>query len=558
MSIAAVSTIRGLLAVLVLVAILPANVAAAPLQEPRQNVLFILVDDLNDYIASMGGHPQVQTPNIDQLARQSVQFKHAYTNVPVCSQSRSSLFTGVYPHDSRDFGWTRMDQQFVLRNNKTFLHLFRENGYQLLGTGKLLHNNIKNLWDKWGVPERLNYGPHAFDGTRITGHPSVPEPFRSINIVDGSFAPLNDVPEFSGSATESTHTGWGFPRLPFRYVNETDRDLLPDEAHAVWASEQIRQLDQSDSAQPFFLGVGFVRPHTPLYAPKRFFDLYPLDEIQLPPIKGGDLEDTFFQSHYPPDHIGFHYFNALKASYGEDNEGLRRVIQAYLACITFMDEQVGKVLHALEQSRFRDNTTVVLTSDHGWQFGEKNFLYKNSPWEESTRIPMLWKVPGLTAAGQSIQQPVSLIDIFPTFRALFALEGSHSKRAGAGPVGGHSLLPLLDRDPKTLWSGPQGALTVLGAEINQPIEGLGVRFNRQVPWHIKIIADLPQEYVWQQTYSYRTEDCRYIRYPNGREELYHHRSDPNEWHNLAGEHDYQAVREDLKQQMFALINTNRS
>jgi len=163
----------------------------------KPNVLFIIVDDLNDYLGAFGGHPQSKTPNIDALANASVKFNNAHTNVPVCSPSRSSLFTGVYPHQSKDFGWTRLSQQKVLKHNKTFLELFRENGYKMYGTGKLLHNNNKKYWDEWGVQERINYGPHAYDGNKIVGHPSVPEPFRSINIVDGSFAPLTDVPKFT-------------------------------------------------------------------------------------------------------------------------------------------------------------------------------------------------------------------------------------------------------------------------------------------------------------------------------------------------------------------------
>jgi len=127
-------------------------------QADKPNVLFIMVDDLNDYLGAYGGHPQSKTPNIDALANASVKFNNAHTNVPVCSPSRSSLFTGVYPHQSKDFGWTPLPKQHVLKHNKTFLELFRENGYKLYGTGKLLHNNNKKYWDEWGVQERINYG----------------------------------------------------------------------------------------------------------------------------------------------------------------------------------------------------------------------------------------------------------------------------------------------------------------------------------------------------------------------------------------------------------------
>jgi len=525
----------------------------SPVNENKPNVLFIIVDDLNDYLGTFGGHPQSKTPNIDKLAAQSVQFTNAHTNAPVCQSSRNSLFTGVYPHVSKDFGWTTLTKQVVLKNNKTFLALFKENGYQMYGTGKLLHKNQKSLWHEWGVPERINYGPHAFDGNKITGHPSVPEPFRSINIVDGSFAPLSDVPKFSTSTVTKRPAGWGYPRKSFRYVSENDRDLLPDEQHAQWASNQLKHLEKQGASKPFFMGIGFVRPHTPLYAPKRFFDMFPLETLQLPNIKVSDINDSPFKNNYPMTQMGLAYFKALQDSYVDDDEGLKKVIQAYLACIAFMDEQVGKVLDTLNNSSFKDNTIVVFTSDHGWQFGEKDYLYKNSPWEESTRIPMLWKVPNMTIAGNKVAQPVSLLDVYPTFQSLVNLKGNPKKNNKAGQLGGHSLVPLLDGQSNTKWQGPTGVLTVMGAGINEPIEGLAQRINPNALWHVKVIKDLPDEYIWKQTYTYRTENWRYIRYKNGQEELYHNAEDPFEWHNIANSPKHQQQKLALKNQMFQLI-----
>ncbi|PKI16681.1 sulfatase [Colwellia sp. 12G3] len=549
------------------------------LNENKPNVLFIIVDDLNDYLGAFGGHPQSKTPNIDALAAQSVQFTNAQTNAPVCQSSRNSLFTGVYPHQSKDFGWTPLTKQHVLKHNKTFLQLFRENGYQMLGTGKLLHKNQKKLWHEWGVPERINYGPHAFNGYKIVGHPSVPEPFRSINIVDGSFAPLTDVPTFDlNSSLSSTDKvkhapGWGYPHKPFNYIDEDNRDRLPDEQHAIWASHKLKALANIKSKQPFFMGVGFVRPHTPLYAPKRFFELFPLETIQLPTIKKNDLEDSFFKDNYPMTQMGLAYFKALQDSYEDDDEGLKKVIQAYLACIAFMDEQVGVVLDTLNNSSLKDNTIVVFTSDHGWQFGEKDYLYKNSPWEESAKIPMLWKVPGKSEEKLKVQQPVSLIDLYPTFIELANLQGTNVKSKGAATLGGHSLVPLLtsraissatsrvtskatsknNTKNATQWQGPKGALTVMGVGIDTPIEGLAFGTNKQALWHVKVIKDLPDEYIWQQTYSYRTQNWRYIRYKDGQEELYDHQSDPYEWHNLALHKKYQTIKTDLFKQMSEII-----
>jgi len=519
----------------------------------RPNVLFIMVDDLNDYLGTFGGHPQAHTPNIDQLAASGLQFSNAHTNVPVCSPARSSLFTGVYPHVSRDFGWTRLEQQTTLKHNRTFLQLFREEGYQMLGTGKLLHANSDKYWDEWGVPERINYGPHAYNGNKIVGHPNVPEPFRSINVIDGSFAPLSDVPQFEAGGPVKHAPGWGYPSASFRYISEDDRDRLPDEQHAIWAAERIAELDQATGGKPFFMGIGFVRPHTPLYAPQRFFDLFPLDEIQLPEILPGDADDTGFKANYPMTQMGLRYFQALKDSYENDEEGLRKVVQAYLACVAFVDEQVGMVMDALDRSTLRDNTIVVFTSDHGWNFGEKDYLYKNSPWEESTRIPLLVRIPGYTVPGSTSNQPVSLIDLFPTFRELAKLKGEHKKAPGGGDIGGHSLVPLLRGETRENWRGSDGVLTVMGAGINEPIEGLAVSINPQALWHIRVLKPLPDSFIWQQTYSLRTRDWRYIRYRGGQEELYDHRSDPYEWHNLAASPDHASIKMNLRQQMVDMV-----
>ncbi len=524
----------------------------------KQNVLFIMVDDLNDYEGVFGGHPQALTPNIDRFAKSGVVFANAHTNVPVCQPSRNSLFTGIYPHDSRDFGWTPHMKQAVLKNHKTFIELFKQNGYQTFGTGKLLHKNDRSFWTKWGVAEGINYGPHAYsgideNGKRIMGHSSVPEPFRSINVVDGSFAPFSDIPFRIDNSGNPEKTGWTFGKLPFRYVSDNDRDLTPDEQHAEWIVKQIKNLENSDQKKPFFMGVGFVKPHTPLYAPKKYFDKFPLDKIQLPAIKKGDADDSYYQSVYPPSEMGLHYYTALKESYPEGDEGLKRFLQAYLACVSFVDDQIGAVLDALNKSSFKDNTIVVLTSDHGWQMGEKNYLYKNSPWDESTRVPLIIRDPKMVTNSKSVQHPVSLIDIYPTLQDLCDLKGTFTFKDSKVTLGGYSLKDLL-KDPEThAWKGPRGALTVLGAGINKPIPELGVSKNKGALWHIEILKDLPNEYVMQQNYSYRTKEWRYILYRNGKEELYNHKNDLHAWDNLAYIHEYLEVKKTLQKEMMHLV-----
>jgi iduronate 2-sulfatase len=218
-----------------------------------------------------------------------------------------------------------------------------------------------------------------------------------------------------------------------------------------------------------------------------------------------------------------------------------------------MDERVGIVLDTLNNSVYKDNTIVVFTSDHGWQFGEKDYLYKNSPWEESTRIPMLWKVPNTTVAGAEVEQPISLLDIYPTLQELAKLKGTPKMNSNAGDLGGHSLVPLFDNNPNSFWQGPEGVLTVMGAGINKPIEGYAQRINPQALWHVKVTKDLPKEYIWQQTYTYRTKNWRYISYKNSQEELYQNSVDPFEWHNLANKPKHQQQKLELKTQMHKII-----
>ena len=501
-----------------------------PTRPARPNVVFIIVDDLNDYPGAFGGHLQARTPNIDALARSGVVFTNAHSNSPICSPSRNSLFTGVYPQKSKDFAWTPHFDLPMLRNNKTLMELFRENGYHVAGTGKILHHDKLEYWDDWGVDVDY-YGPYAFDGKQIVGHPSVPEPFRSAGPIDGGFAPLSDFPLFSAVAPGNQETGWVYSERPgdyFHYTDDNHRDLLPDEMHAQWAVRKIRELEAKSGDQPFFLTIGFVRPHTPLYAPKKYFDMFPLEEIELSLRKEGDAKDTVYRKIYPWHLKGLRYFQAIKKSYGGDAQaGLKHFLQAYLACMTFVDDQIGLVLDALENSKFKDNTIVVLVSDNGWQMGEKAYLYKNSPWEESTRIPMIIRTPDTTPATE-VSHPVSLIDLYPTLIDLIGLTGDNRKNRKGGALGGYSLKPFLEDPDTDSWDGPKGALSVLGYGENKTE-------------------------VMKQTYSYRTRDWRYILYFNGQEELYDHRSDSYEWHNLAGNSDYAAIKQGLKKEMLAII-----
>jgi len=329
---------------------------------------------------------------------------------------------------------------------------------------------------------------------------------------------------------------------------------MPDELHANWAVKKFKELEQKEDEQPFFMGVGFVKPHTPLYAPQKYFDMFPLDEIEVPAWLEEDAKDCFYTSVYPDTDVGLYYFQALKEAYPQGNIGLKKFMQAYMACVAFVDDQVGVVVDALDKSKFKDNTIVILTSDHGWQIGQKDYLYKNSPWEAATRVPLLLRDPFRSKPGSEVKHPVSLIDIYPTLVELCSLEGSTVKDSSAHSIEGYSLRPWIEKPGRAQWQGPGGALTLLGASINTPIEGVGVSNNPKALWHIQITGELPDSLIMQQNYSFRTKDWRYIMYRNGKEELYDHRSDPGEWHNLALDEEYDKKKKELNAEVLEIIN----
>ena len=493
----------------------------------KPNVLFIICDDLNDYQGVFGGHPHAKTTNTDKLASMGVQFVNAQTNVPVCSPSRNSLITGVYPHASKDYGWTDLKKQPILKNNKTIMRYFKENGYVTLGTGKITHGNMEKDWDEWGLSLKNNYGPFYFDGKNKKALPTVPAPYSDIGHVDGSFGRLSDA-GISEGKKDKKGLVYGWNNEPMRYINDNDRDLMQDELHTQWAVDKIKKLEKREQQQPFFMSVGFVRPHTPLHAPDKYFDMFPIEDLKLDYWQKDDIKDTYWNANFDSKQKGSRYFRTLLKSYNGDRElALKHFFQAYLACVAFVDEQVGKVMEALNESAFKDNTIVVFTSDHGWQMGEKEYLFKNSPWEESARIPMIIKAPG-TKSGLKIEQPVSLIDLFPTFIDLCNLEGDNKMNPKGGNLGGYSLKPLLENNQNN-WKGPNGALTVVG--------NYGIK--------------IPTE---KQNFSYRTKNWRYIKYSNGQEELYNHQIDGYETNNVASDSKYLDIKKKLINEVNAIIN----
>jgi arylsulfatase A-like enzyme len=412
------------------------------------NVLLIAVDDLNDWIGCMGGHPQAKTPHMDRLAAQGVLFTNAQCQSPVCNPSRASLMTSLYPGTTGIyFLEPDLKESPVARKNTLMPQRFREEGYYVTGAGKLFHN---------GGGQNETYVPN-YGG------------------LFGGFGPMPEkkISSFPG------HPLWDWGVYPER------DEQMPDYQIASWAAERL--AERHDSA--LWLGIGFYRPHVPQFAPQKWFDLYPLETLKLPMTIEGDLEDI---SQYGTDITRLRHVSPTFQWVMENNQW-KPLVQSYLACVSFVDEQVGRLLSALEKSEYSDNTYIVLFGDHGFHLGEKERFAKRSLWVDGARTPLIIVGPGIPA-GKKCNQPVQLMDIYPTLLELTGLE--------ADPLHeGHSMKPLLE-NPETGW--PYMARTSFG------------------PGNYAIVSD----------------GYRFIQYNDGSEEFYVHASDPHEWYNVVENPEY--------------------
>ncbi len=490
----------------------------------KPNVLMIVLDDMNDWLGVMGGHPQTQTPNMDRLAGEGVLFRNAHANVAVCSPSRASFMSGVHPLTSGCWGFDVPLRNEVLKSTKTLPEYARENGYKAYQTGKIFHHIPPRVWTQKGIPK--DHGPMAWNGKKTTRHPSCPATMDDLGALDSTFASLADVPSVPASGDTPGHTGWWDVkrRKPFRYINDDDRDLMVDERSVVWLREKMATLTRNNNAEPFLMAFGVMRPHTPLVVPQKYFDMFPLDQVELPAINTSDMADLPWGA----DSRGRKTLLGLKGGYDKPLEGLRTYVQAYLACVAFADDIIGQVLDILDTSRFKDNTIVVLFSDHGYHVGEKDCIWKYTLWEESTRVPLIVRDPRHARnAGKTVDHPVSLIDIFPTITDLCGMTGETVRNGKGAAVDGHSLRPFLDDPDTNEWDGPDAALSVIASWKSR----------RPMDQHLSI----------------RTKGYRYSRYHGGGEELYDHRNDPNEWTNLADNPEYAALKKKLAAQLDLMV-----
>jgi arylsulfatase A-like enzyme len=413
----------------------------------RPNVLFIAIDDQNDWIGAMGGHPLAKTPRMDALARSGTLFLNAHCQAPLCNPSRTSLMTGLRSTTTGIYGltpWFRNLPEW--RDRVTLPQHFQSHGYRTYVTGKIHHGSAGNAqqrqkeFDVWGPGGGIGAKPSA----KLIG----PTPMGNNPLMD-----------------------WGV--FPHRDEDKGDYQI---------ASWTIQQIEQASAEQPFFIATGFFLPHVPCYATQAWFDLYPDDDSVLPTIKTDDRNDTPRFSWY------LHWeLPEPRLKWVQENQQWRNLVRSYLASTSFVDAQIGRILDALKASGKADNTVVVLWGDHGWHLGEKGITGKNTLWDRSTRVPLIFAGPGVSAGGRC-QKPAELLDIYPTLIELCGLPPRED-------LEGISLGPQL-RDATAHRERP--AIT----SHNQGNHGI------------------------------RSQRWRYIRYADGSQELYDMQSDPHEWTNL--------------------------
>lgn len=520
---------KNLISALTLASVGLTNAFAQDMNRP--NILLIMCDDLMAYDGIYKDYPKAYTPNLDKLKSRSVNFINAQSSAPISGPSRASIFTGIYPHVSRNYGFSPWYKNPVLSECKTLFTHLREGGYNVYGTGKLMHHLREKDYTRYGIK---NYaGPLAFDGKQAACHPSVPRIYAEIGPLDGTFCSLADIPDVKPTKSAPGYKGWYDlqRKKPFKYIDDDHRDLLRDEEHARWVVNLLEELENSSANdKPFFIGMGLSKPHTALIAPQKYFDLYPLDKIQLPKRQKENERNLGFLEENAPKSRGYKCYRAMEKAYPQGLEyGLKKYMQAYMASVSFADNVIGSVLDALENSRFADNTVVIFISDHGYDFGQKNYLFKNSLWETSTQVPFYVYYPDKTYQhGIKIKRPISLIDLYPTINDICGLDDNTMKSNKGAELNGHSIVPFLkDGDKTTNWDGPKVALSVVGTSSNKDPK--------------------------YQSYSVKSNEWRYIHYGNGREELYHSTVDPYEWHNLAENPNYQRIKKEMHHELCSLV-----
>ena len=452
----------------------------------RPNMLFIAIDDLNDWIGCLGGHPQVQTPVMDELASRGVLFSEAHCAAPVCGPSRAALLSGKWPTTTGVYS-NNANYSKRLPNTVSMPQYLRQHGYYTIGTGKLFHSTSKV--PKHSFDRYAKAFPNPWPSEALLNTHQKPSYRWEVNGKQIDF-PRNGMPADRHWQTKHTFD-WGPVDIP-------DEDFR-DAAAVKWARAELKKSIR----EPFFLGVGFHLPHQPLYAPKRFHDLYPVKDVTLPPTDENDLDDL---SQAGRDYALIPTTSGTHASVAKHQQW-KNAVSSYLATVSFIDHLIGQLLQTLDESPYAENTWIVLFSDHGWHLGEKEHWGKATGWYRSTRVPLMLIPPRAHRPkgfqpGSVCTQPVNLIDLFPTINEACGLPAKKD-------LEGQSLLPLIKK---------------VNADWNNHTVTTFGRGNHAIT----------------------TKRWRLIQYFDGSAELYDRSTDPNEWTNLINAPERASVIESLR------------
>jgi arylsulfatase A-like enzyme len=377
------------------------TLAAKPSVEAPLNVIFIAVDDLNTSPVLFEGELQVETPNIDRLARKGVRFTNAHCAAPACNPSRASVISGIAPFTSGVY-LNRQDwrENVMLKDWETLPQHFQKNGYKTLGGGKIYHAHSLNKDAFAGFLD-----PRYWDAYYPSKEQQMP-----IELAPEQF-PVNGNEKFYNG-----YFDWD--------AMDIEDDEMADAKVVRWAEEQLSQAHD----KPLFLAVGIYRPHVPWWTPAKYFDIHPIDEIVLPEVLENDLDDV--------PSAGQKMARRHWQAWMVENNKWEEAVQAYFASVSFADEMIGRLLTALENGPMAKNTVIVLWTDHGYHLGQKEHWEKFALWEQTTRVPLILAAPGKFKANKACAEAVSLLDIYPTLSELCGTEA---------PVGldGFSLVPLM-------------------------------------------------------------------------------------------------------------------
>ncbi len=443
----------------------------------KPHVLFIAIDDLNDYISPLDNHPGIQTPNFERLAKRSVTFANAHCAAPVCHASRVAIMTGVHPTRSGIYrnmfgarGPRWRHESKLLEDAVVLSQHFRDNGYYAAGGGKIFHTL------QW-TPHDSQNDPEAWNEYRGDPNNPIAPDWPRPDLISDKQAGLTKGRPLGGSSQL-------FGAAPLEQTDEQTGDHMVVD----WAIEQMKQ----ERENPLFLAVGLFRPHIPWEVPRKWFDKYPLKEIKLPPYREDDLSDAH-------NHGRTHWHKWVI-----ENQQWKKLMQGYLASISYVDHQLGRILDALDRTPgMKNNTIIVLWSDHGFHIGEKANWEKFALWDQTSRVPLFIHAPGVSKDGEKTRQPVTLTDIYPTLCELAGLP-TPSQCDGLSLVS-QLKNPGAKRDRLALCSFQFG--------------------NEKTPSHG--VAD---------------ERYRFIRYGNGFEELYDLKNDPHEFENLIKNPKFASVK----------------